>query len=86
MSIKSFITKKLIQSQMKNVPQEQQEMILAMVEKHPELFQKIATEMDARIKKGEHQMFAMMEVMKKYQGELQDALGAPAQQIKQRPF
>ncbi|MFZ2594055.1 MAG: hypothetical protein WAX38_04765 [Minisyncoccia bacterium] len=85
MGIKSYLTKKVIQSQMKGVPEETQNMIMQLVEKNPELFQKIAGEMDARVKKGEHQMSAMMEVMKKYQKELQAVMGVQPQQ-KIRPF
>lgn len=85
MGIKSYLTKKVIQSQMKGVPEETQNMIMELVEKNPELFQKIAKEMDERVKKGEHQMSATMTVMKKYQKELQALMGATPQQ-KIRPF
>jgi hypothetical protein len=83
MGIKQWLTKKVVQSQMKGATPEMQEMIMGLVEKNPELFQKIATEMEERTKKGEHQMFAMMQVMKKYQKQLQEVLGK--QQIT-KPF
>jgi dihydroorotate dehydrogenase len=85
MGIKAWLTKKVVASQMKGATPEMQEMITALVEKNPELFQKIASEMEARTKKGEHQMFAMMQVMKKYQKELQGVMGTQPQQ-KIRPF
>lgn len=86
MGIKSWLTKKVVQSQMKGVSPEMQEMIQGLIEKNPELFTTIAKEMEVRTKKGEHQMFAMMQVMKKYQKQLQEVLGPQAQHIKQRPF
>lgn len=56
---------------MKNVPADQQEMIMELVEKNPELFQKIAKEMQAELKSnGNNQMAAAMKVLPKYQKEL----------------
>jgi len=80
MGIKDFFLKKMIKSQLKNVPADQQEMIMKLVEEHPELFAKIAKEVQALTKGGKSQMVAMMEVMKKYQKELQGALGGKIQQ------
>ncbi len=55
---------------MKDVPEEQREMMLKMVEKNPKLFKKIGDEVERRVKGGEPQMKATMEVMKKYRSEL----------------
>ncbi len=66
----NFLVKKLLQSKMKDVPQEDQEKIFAMLEKNPGLFQKIAEESQEEMKKGKSQMDAVMSVMKKYEGEL----------------
>ena len=84
MGIKDFFIKKAVQSQLKNVPKDQQDMILKLVEEHPELFAKIASEVKSLTKSGKSEMVAMMEVMKKYQGELQGIMGG--QQKRQRPF
>ena len=74
--IKKFLTKQLLKRQLKDVPESQQEQIMEMVEKKPELFKKIAEEVDRRVKKGgEDQVKASMEVMKKYRSELQEILG-----------
>jgi len=62
--------RQMLKSKLKNVPKEQQEMILALVQKDPELFKKIGEEVDRRTKGGEQQMKATMEVMKKYRAEL----------------
>ena len=60
---------------MKNVPKDQQERMIGMIEQNPELFKKIAEEIDHRVKKGgEDQMKASIEVMKKYQSELQQIM------------
>ena len=60
---------------MKDMPEAQREQILALVEKDPELFKKIGEEVDRRVKGGEPQMKASMEVMKKYREELAGLMG-----------
>ncbi len=70
MSIKTFLMKKMLASQMKGVPQAEQDKILTMIEKNPDLFQKIGTEVQAEMKKGKDQMAATMEVVKRYEAEL----------------
>jgi hypothetical protein len=69
--LKQFALKKVLQSQMKDAPPEQQKMILEMIEKDPQLFEKIATEMQDELKKnGNNQMSAAMKVLPKYQKEI----------------
>jgi len=63
--------KRLLKSKMKGVPEEQQDMILDAIEKNPDLFKKIAEEIQVKMKEGKDQMAATMEVMQKYQSELQ---------------
>lgn len=63
--------KKVLQSQMKNVPEDQQRMILELLEKDPALFEKIAKEMQAELKaNGNNQMAAATKVLPKYQKEI----------------
>lgn len=64
----------MLQSKLKDVPADQQEKILTAIEKDPALFQKIATEVQDKIKGGKDQMSASMEVMMKYQNELKDLM------------
>ena len=71
---KNFLMKKLMKSQLKNLPKDQAEMIGAMIEKNPELFMKIAKETKDLVNGGRDQMSAMMEVSKKYQKELQQLM------------
>ncbi len=55
---------------MKDVPAEQQEKMLDMIEKNPDFFQKIALEVQEKVKQGKDQMAATMEVMQAHQEEL----------------
>ena len=56
---------------MKDAPPEQKAMIMEMIEKKPELFEKIAKEMQAEQKRnGGNQMAAAMKVLPKYQSEI----------------
>ena len=73
--IKNYAVKKVIQSQMKNVPEDQQAMIMALLEKDPALFEKIAKEMQEELKNnGNNQMAAAMKVLPKYQKEIMGAM------------
>lgn len=70
MGLKDMLMKKMLQSKMKDVPKEQQEKVFAMIEKNPDFFQKIAVEVQEKMKEGKDQMTATMEVMSKYQNDL----------------
>jgi hypothetical protein len=65
---KNFLLKKMLKGQ--GVPEEQIDMVLSMMEKDPELFKKIAEEVQEKIKSGQDQMSASMEVMRKYQDQI----------------
>lgn len=69
--IKNFLVRKLIESKMKDVPADQREMIIGLVEKNPDLFQTIAKEVESEIASGKDQMAATMAVMQRHQTELQ---------------
>ena len=73
--LKSFFTKKLLHSQLKDLPKDQREHMTAMIEKNPELFMKIAKETKAEMKAGKNQIQASMIVMKRHQKELQQLMG-----------
>lgn len=68
--IKEFLLKQAVKHGAKNLPKEQQAMLAAAVEKDPELFSKIAKEIEALKKAGKPEMYAALDVMKKYQKEL----------------
>jgi len=73
--IQKFLVRQALKMKMKDMPEAQREQILALVEKDPELFKKIGEEVDRRVKGGENQMKASMEVMKKYRTELAGLMG-----------
>ncbi len=56
------------------VPEAQIEMFIAMMEKNPELFKTIASEIQEKVKSGMSQQDAGMTVMKKYESELKKLL------------
>lgn len=70
MGIQNFLMGAAMKWKMKDVPPEQREQIMALVKKDPELFKRIGEEVDRRVKGGEPQMKATMEVMKKHRTEL----------------
>lgn len=67
----NFMLKQMLKSKMKGVPQAEQERIIGLVEKNPDFFKKIGEEIQARVKSGQKEMEATMEVMRKHQTELQ---------------
>jgi effector-binding domain-containing protein len=69
--LKNFAIKKALETQMKNVPEDQKKMIMEMLEKDPALFEKIAKEIQEELKKnGNNQMAAATKVLPKYQKEI----------------
>jgi hypothetical protein len=74
-NLKNALMRKMIDHQLKksgmNIPDEQKEMLLEMIEKNPELFTKISKEIEAGVKAGKNQMAVSMEVMRKYKSELE---------------
>lgn len=73
--IKDFFVKKMLEKQLKNVPEAQRNHIMNMVQKNPDLFKKIAEEVENKKKhEGKDEMVATMEVMRKYQGELRNLM------------
>lgn len=71
MSIRDFFVKQAVKRGTKNLPKDQAEMLQRAVEKDPELFGKIAKEIEALKKSGKPEMYASLDVMKKYQKQLQ---------------
>jgi hypothetical protein len=64
----NFLLKKMLRTQ--GVPEAQIDMFIKMMEKNPELFKTIATEIQEKVKGGMSQTDAGMQVMKKYEEEL----------------
>lgn len=75
--VKDYAVKKLLERQLKDVPEEQKAMIMAMVEKDPALFEKIAKELQVEMKaNGNNQTAAAMKVLPKYQAEIMKIMPA----------
>ena len=72
--IKQFFLKQAAKLGTKGLPKEQQEVILKLIEKKPELFEKIAQEIKVLTDKGTPEMYAAFEVMKRYEKDLQGAV------------
>lgn len=60
---------------MKDVPADQRDMIMGMIEKNPDFFENVAKEIQEEIAKGKDQMAATMEVMQKHQEKLKELTG-----------
>ena len=67
----NFLMRKMLQSKMKDVPEEMQEKLFAAIEKNPEFFKRVAEEIQGKKKGGRDQMSAVMEVIGSHQEELQ---------------
>lgn len=69
--MKTFAMKKLLESQMKDAPADQKQMVMEMLDKDPALFEKIAKEMQVELKSnGNNQMAAATKVLPRYQKEI----------------
>ena len=64
----------MMKAQLKDVPEDQQEKIFKAIEEHPDLFQNIGLEIQAKIKEGKDQMSATMEVIHNHQEELRNIM------------
>jgi uncharacterized protein YneF (UPF0154 family) len=67
---KDFLLRKMMEKQLKNVPPEMREKMITMITKNPELFQKIALEVQAKVDGGMDKMAAAKQVLAKYQNEI----------------
>lgn len=72
---KTFLLKKMLKSQLKGVPENEQNRIIEVVTANPELFETIGKDIQEKIKGGMSQQEATMRVMQKHQAELQKILG-----------
>jgi hypothetical protein len=71
--IKEFFMKKMLKA--KGIPEDQANMVITLVNKNPDLFKKIAEEVQAEIKQGGDQMAVTMKVMQRHQEEIQALMG-----------
>lgn len=71
MGIKDFFLKKALEHKMKNVPPEQREHLMSVMEKNPEFFKAIGDKVQQKVKGGMSEAAATMVVMREHQAELQ---------------
>jgi hypothetical protein len=71
----NFFLKALIKKQFKDVPEDQLNMIIEMIEKNPDFFKKIADEIKVKTDAGMGQQEAVMAVMSVHKDELAKILG-----------
>lgn len=70
----NFAVKALLKKQLKGVPQEQQDFLLTLIEKHPDFFMKIVGEVQEKTKQGMAQEQAMLTVMRAHEAEFKSLL------------
>ncbi len=75
-NLKTGAIKLLLKSKLKNLPEKERDMFIAMIDKNPQLFQNIAQEIDAKKKAGMGEMEATIKTMKAHQAELQQLMQA----------
>ncbi len=71
----NFLMKAMLKKQLKGVPEAEQDRIIALVEKNPDFFKKIAEETQEKVKGGMGQQEAVMAVMQKHQEEWKKVMG-----------
>jgi hypothetical protein len=70
----NFVMKQMVKRQIKDMPKDQQDMIMNLIDENPELLKTISVEIKAKVKKGIDQQTAMMQVMMDHKDELQRAM------------
>ena len=71
MGLQDMLLRKMLQSKMAGVPKEEQDRIFDIIQKHPDLFQKIGLEVQSAMKSGKDQNAAVMDVIAKYKDDLE---------------
>jgi len=69
MGIKDFFLKQALKHKMKDVPVEQRDHLMALMEQNPDFFKKVGEEVQKKIKGGMSEMAATMVVMREHQSE-----------------
>ncbi len=72
--LKELLLKKMFQSQLAKLPEEEREKARKLTEEHPEFLMKIAKELEDAVKSGKSQTEAAIEIAQKYQEEIKKLL------------
>lgn len=67
----NFLMKAMLKRQLAQLPKDQQEMIITMIEKNPKFFEQISAEVKTKIKNGVPKQTAMMSVMVSHKDQIQ---------------
>ncbi len=73
--LKKFLIKQAMKSQLKGVPEAEQDMLLDLVERNPAFFENLAKELQEGVKAGKDQQAVMMELMAKHRDKVEKMLG-----------
>lgn len=73
--LKKFLMKQAMKSQLKGIPEAEQDKLLDMIERNPEFFENLAKELQEGLKSGKDQQTVMVEVMTKHRAELAKLMG-----------
>ena len=71
---KGKMMEKMMKKQLANLPEDQKNAVMGMVEENPEFFEGIAKEIEVLKSQGKNEMAATMEVMRKKQTEMQQMM------------
>ncbi len=72
--LKQFLMKRAMAAQLKDIPEEQRNKIIAIVEKNPEFFERLALDIQERIANGMTQEEATVRVLASNQDEMKKLL------------
>lgn len=72
--LKQFLMKRAMAAQLKDIPEEQRNKIIAVVEKNPEFFERLALDIQEKIKGGMTQEEATVAVLATNQEEMKKLL------------
>lgn len=70
----NFLVKTFLKSKLKHVPEEQLNMLIAVIEKNPEFFQTMAKEIETEVAAGKSQEDAAMVVLQRHGEELKSLM------------
>ena len=69
--VKEYFLRKMLEKQLKDVPETEREKLITLVTQNPEFFQKIAVAAKTKMDSGMEQMAAMQSAMLEYKDELE---------------
>ncbi|PID83385.1 hypothetical protein CSB11_01165 [Candidatus Campbellbacteria bacterium] len=71
---KGKVMEKMLEKQLANVPEDQKQAIMSMIEENPDFFKELGEEIQQEMANGKSQMAASMAVMRKHQAKMQELM------------